>query len=343
MEVLAVQTIFKTIISEGLKAIFNPLKEKLHKYYKIKTLTHSILKRIKIYIESEEYDFRGYLEIVINPDFLTNINDPDILETIENTLKKDFFNKLDGHNAINILKEKLKQDTYLSMEFLKEKLTLEFFFDLFGDPKLNEEGNEKKKKVIESIWRTFNVEALEVVKTKNIIIDMYIDLQGDLKEIKSYLRDLIVKLKVKDTKSEKRKIYDKLWNLLVDVQFAADELWKSATEDGIRDFSRIYREVLKEIRKNKYDLKSKHQVKLVELLHQFELYTDGKQLLVDTKKRKMEDYENRLDENEQPFGTIRVKEVLGLIIENNRKIRTKYLELLSEVSDHFDEILKKKE
>ncbi len=332
MEFLVVQTILKTIISEGLKVIFNSLKEKLYKYYKIKTLTRSILRRINI--KSEAYDFEGYLEIVINSNLITKINDPDIIETIENALKSFFFNKLEGNNIINVLKEKLKQDTFLSMEYLKEKLTLEFFFDLYGDPKLNIEGNQEKKKVVELIWRSFNLEALKVVKTKDIVIEMYIDLQGDLKEIKSYLREIIAKLMIKDNKSEKRKIYNKLWHMLVDLQFAADELWSKATVEGIRNFTIIYREVLKKIKKDKYELKPEHKEKLVELLHHFELYTDGKKLFVDTKKNLP-----RLDENEDYIYQIPVEEVLKPIIENNRKIRIKYLELLSVISDYFDEIL----
>ena len=145
MEVLVVP-IFKALISEGLKAIFNPLKKKLYKYYKIKTLSNSILKMISQFIKSEDYDFEGYLEIIINSNLPASLSDPDFLETLEDELKTRFSNKLEGHNIIKVLKEKLKQDNYLSMEFLKDKLTLDFFFDLYGDPKLNEQGNEKKKK-----------------------------------------------------------------------------------------------------------------------------------------------------------------------------------------------------
>lgn len=344
MEVLVISTILKTLISEGLKAIFKPLRERLYRYYKIETLTRSILKRITIYIKSEEYDFEGYLEIVINSDLLANISDPDILEIIEDALKKKFVNKLNQYSVINVLKEKLKQDSYLSMEFLKEKLTLEFFFDLFGDPKLDVKGNEKKKKVVESIWRTFNVEALKVVQTKDVIIEMYIELQGNMEEIKKSFREIIARLPIKENKSEKRKIYNKLWHLLVDLQFTADELWSNATEEGIRKFITIYREVFKNIKKDKYGLKPDHKSKLEELLHQFELYYDGKKLFVDTKKRALEEQTRRIsgtriDKSETYIDWIPVEEVLKPIVENNRKIRNKYLKLLSEISDHFDEIL----
>ena len=331
MEILLVP-IFKTLISEGLKAIFNPLKEKLYKYYKIKILSRSIMKMISNYIESKNYDFEGYLEIVINSNLLANISDPNLLETIEDVLKTRFFNKLDGHNIIDMLKEKLKQNTFLSMEFLKEKLTLDFFFDLFGDPRLNEQGNEKKKKVVESIWKAFNIEALKVVKTKDVIIDMYIGLQGDMKEIKSFMRNYIATRAVKDDKSERRKIiYNKLWQLLVELQFAADELWSKATVEGIAGFISIYKEVFKEIKKEKYNLRSDHKRKLVELLYQFELYHDGKSLVVNVKCNPIDNYDNNIN--------IHVEKVLGPIIENNRKIRDNYLKLLSEISDYFDEIL----
>ncbi len=339
MEVLIVP-IFKTLISEGLKAIFNPLKQKLYKFYKIKTLSHSILKMISQFIKSGDYDFEGYLEIVINSNLLANISDLDFLETLEDVLKTRFFNKLDGHNIIDVLQEKLKQDTYLSMEFLKEKLTLDFFFDLFGDPKLNEQGNEKKRKVVESIWKAFNIEALKVVQTKDVIIDMYISFQGEMKEIKSFMRDYITTRTVKDNKSEKRKIiYNKLWQLLVELQFAADELWSNATEEGIANFISIYKEVFKEIRKEKYNLKLDHKRKLIELLHQFELYHDGKRLVVEKKKKNEYEKYIPIEEYGEYIDYIPVKKVLGPIIENNRKIRDKYLKLLSEISDHFDEIL----
>ena len=146
MEVIVFSTIFKTLISEGLKAIFNPLRERLYKYYKIKTLTRSILKRITIYIKSEEYDFEGYLEIVLESDLKSITNDPDKLDMIEDVLKKKFINKLDEHSAINVLKKKLKKDTYLSMEFLKEKINIDFFFIYFVNQKLKLKENKKKKK-----------------------------------------------------------------------------------------------------------------------------------------------------------------------------------------------------
>ena len=203
---------------------------------------------------------------------------------------------------------------------------------------------KKKKKVVGSIWRAFNIEALKVVQTKNVIIEMYIDLQGNMEEIKNYLREIIAKLTIKENKSEKRKVFNKLWYLLVDLQFAADELWRNATEEGIRKFITIYRDVLKNITKEKYGLKPGHKNKLVKLLHQFELYYDGKKLFVDTKKRAMEEHENiikgvRIDKNDRYIGWIPVEKVLKPIVENNRKIRNKYLKLLSEISDHFDKIL----
>ncbi|MBA7704705.1 hypothetical protein ES703_113523 [subsurface metagenome] len=173
--------------------------------------------------------------------------------------------------------------------------------------------------------------ALKVVQTKDVIIDMYIGFQGDMKEIKSFMRDLSA---VKDNKSEKRKIiYNKLWQLLIELQFAADELWSNAPEEGITGFISIYKEVFKEIKKEKYNLKSDHKRKLVELLHQFELYHDGKSLVVNVKRN------FPIDKYDKNIGEIPVKKVLGPIIENNRKIRDQYLKLLSEISDHFDEIL----
>lgn len=331
MEVLVVP-IFKALISEGLKAIFNPLKKKLYKYYKIKTLSNSILKMISQFIKSEDYDFEGYLEIIINSNLPASLSDPDFLETLEDELKTRFSNKLEGHNIIKVLKEKLKQDNYLSMEFLKDKLTLDFFFDLYGDPKLNEQGNEKKKKVVESIWKAFNIESLKIVPTKDVIIDMYISLHGDMKEIKSFMRDYINTRTVKGKINEKRKIiYNKLWQLLVELQFVADELWSKATQEGITNFISLYKDVFKEFKKEKYGLKSDHIEKLEKLLHQFKLYYDGKKLVVDKKFKPIEEHEDYI--------YIPVEEVLGPIIENNRKIRGNYLKLLSEISDHFDEIL----
>ena len=67
------------------------------------------------------------------------------------------------------------------------------------------------------------------------------------------------------------------------------------------------------------------------MLHQFKLYYDGKKLVVDKKFKPIEEHEDYI--------YIPVEEVLGPIIENNRKIRGNYLKLLSEISDHFDEIL----
>lgn len=336
MAVVAVPAILKPLISEGLKIIFSPLKEKLRKYYKIKTISSSILKRVSKYIPNSNYDFEGYFEIILNSNSLTNVNN------VKSVLKTRLFNKMDGHDIIEELKDKLKQDSYLSMELLKEKLTLTFFSDLFGDPKLNKKGNEKKKKVVESIWRAFNIEALKVIPTKDVVIEMYFDLTSslsrdkkDIKEIKearSYMRDYITTREVKGDNNEKRKlIYDKLWRLLVDLQIAADELWEHAIEERLTVFLSIYKEVSMEIKKEKYGIKEDHREKFSILIDQFGLYYDNKGLLIHLREGKVHEEEVRMG--------MKLERVIRHIIEKNRRIRKGYLKLLSEISSYFDEVL----
>lgn len=345
MEVLILQTVLRTVISEGIKALFIPLKEKLYKAYRIKTLSNSILKRVSKYINSEDYDFEGYFEILIGSQVISNKEDPDIQETIKKTLKKRFLERVKEHNTIRLLKSKLKEDNYLTMKFLKEKLNLEFFKVLFGDPKLDENGNEKKKKVVESIWQAFNIEALRVVKDIDVLIQLYLDHQIDMKEIKNLLNKLVIAQEDITHKKYQYKKYIELWESLVDLQWAADALWVKATEEGIRDFTKFYIKIQMEIKKSEYHLKPEHKEELKKLLDQFKFYSDGKKLFVRTRDKKLASYEKKLENWDNSMrkdilrSGIHLDELLNPIKEANRKIRIKYLELLKTIYKHFDEII----
>ncbi len=83
--------------------------------------------------------------------------------------------------------------------------------------------------------------------------------------------------------------YQETWDLLVDLQLAAERLWGSATQRNVEEFGRHFEAVRKAVYGSKVLFDETHQAALENLVDEFRDFYDGKQGLLELRRRNTPD------------------------------------------------------
>lgn len=118
------------------------------------------------------------------------------------------------------------------------------------------------------------------------------------------------------------KLYNSLWASLVELRSKMDELWDLANEEKLLAFSKTLKKVLEEIEKNRLLLNETdyQNLKRILALNNFKI---GKKKIIELRLREDVDI-NSINE----------------LIEQNRKNREDYLNLLKKLYGDFKKIIK---
>ena len=109
--------------------------------------------------------------------------------------------------------------------------------------------------------------------------------------------------------------YQEAWDLLIDLQLAADRLWDRATQRNVEEFGRHFEAIRKAVYGGKVYFDEPHQAALEGLVDEFREFYDGKQGLLALRRQHTPD-----------------NSAIAALIARNGKVRQRYSKVIDEVA-----------
>ena len=148
----------------------------------------------------------------------------------------------------------------------------------------------------------------------------------ELENIK-YRLDLLKTTSLRYSK-EQLTLYNKLWNLLCDLKFAADILWDLAINSNLRIFTKKLKVALEEVEKSYLFINDSHYRELLKLLNIFKNFEINKKNLIQLYEMKR-----------QPESEVNHNDIINFVT-TNRQTKLKYENIMKAIGDNLRKQLK---
>ncbi len=126
------------------------------------------------------------------------------------------------------------------------------------------------------------------------------------------------------------KLYNELWQSLIDLKFAAEDLWEKLDVNKLKSFSKQIRATKKVVEQNILLIEEEHYERLSDVLVDFEEFEFGKAKLGELRNRSAQEFqEANIDHNQ-----------IRMTIQRNGEIKDEFTELLDELAITFRNQLK---
>lgn len=333
---MLIDRFLKIIVCEGISAILKPFCEIIQDT----PLHDSILFALIKADLSGEYDFRGYIKNITGLKSLDNVSQKSFKKKIKSKFKTSLKIK-SVKEIIRKLQKDLESDIYfIAIDKLEENLPKDVFYKVFGTPELD----NQQKKIIDLIWNAFHVKVLKIIDQKNLLTRLY-QQSTPSDNIKRIINYKIEKDANSRISKEQRNDYKKVWENLIDLEIAAEKMWHHAIKDNLDNFLKTFMDTRVSINKSGIFLKSKHHEKIQDLFEAFQIYSDGKNLLIKNKsfvfvvppKQRVDPYTDSIIG--EIFHTEKIVKRIEDKIEQNRTLRENYIKTLNSLMEEFHQYI----